>query len=121
MGCDRSIRDAWSGHRHDLEREDRPMIGIGLIGYGHWGPNHARIFHGQPASRVVAVADRDERRLEAAQNLIPFVSTTRDHRALLDHREVDAVVIATPLTTHYGLVREALQAGKDVLVEKPIC
>jgi predicted dehydrogenase len=97
------------------------MIQIGLIGYGHWGPNHARIFHGRPDARVVAVADRDERRLEAAQDLIPFVSTMRDHRALLDHPEVDAVVIATPLTTHYGLVREALQAGKDVLVEKPIC
>jgi predicted dehydrogenase len=97
------------------------MINVGLIGYGHWGPNHARIFNGQPDSRVVAVADRDEGRLQAAGDLIPFVSTMRDHRALLDHPEVDAVVIATPLTTHYGLVKEALQAGKDVLVEKPIC
>ncbi len=96
-------------------------IGIGLVGYGHWGPNHARIFNGHPDSRVVAVADRDEGRLRAAENVIPFVSTMQDHRALLDHPEVDAVVIATPLTTHYGLVKEALQAGKDVLVEKPIC
>jgi predicted dehydrogenase len=97
------------------------MINIGLIGYGHWGPNHARIFNGRSDSRVVAVADRDEGRLQAAQDLIPFLSTMRDHRALLDDPEVDAVVIATPLTTHYGLVKEALQAGKDVLVEKPIC
>lgn len=96
-------------------------IGIGLIGYGHWGPNHARIFNGQPDSRVVAIADRDEGRLQAAQDLIPFVSTMRDHRALLDHPEVDAVVIATPLMTHYSLVKEALQADKDILVEKPIC
>src|SRR5262245_25111604 len=97
------------------------MINLGLIGYGHWGPNHARIFESQSDSRVVAVADCDELRLKAAQDLMPFVSSTRDHRALLDNPEVDAVVIATPLTTHYGLVKEALEAGKDVLVEKPIC
>jgi len=46
------------------------MTNIGLIGYGHWGPNHARIFNGQRGCRVVAVADRDERRLEAAQRSI---------------------------------------------------
>lgn len=98
------------------------MIGIGLIGYGHWGPNHARIFNNNEfESRVVAVADSDERRLQAAEKLIPFVTTTRDHRGVLEHPEVEAVVIATPLTTHYGLVKEALLAAKDVLVEKPLC
>jgi predicted dehydrogenase len=97
------------------------MTRIGLIGYGHWGPNHARILHGQPDSRVVAVADTDERRLAAAQGLITNVSTTRDHRVLLESPEVDAVIIATPLLTHYSLVKEALLADKDVLVEKPLC
>ena len=54
------------------------MINIGLIGYGHWGPDHARIFNGQVDSLVVAVADPDERRLAAAQDQIPFVSATSD-------------------------------------------
>ena len=97
------------------------MIGIGLIGYGHWGPNHARTFNGQADSHVVAIADASEKRLEAAQKQVPYVTASSDHRAVIDHPEVDAVVIATPLTTHYGLVKEALLAGKDVLVEKPLC
>jgi predicted dehydrogenase len=97
------------------------MIGIGLIGYGHWGPNHARIFRGQPDSRVVAVADGSEPRREAARQALPWASTVADFRDLLSNAEVDAVVIATPLMTHHGLVKEALLAGKDVLVEKPIC
>lgn len=97
------------------------MLGIGLIGYGHWGPNHARIFNGQPDSKVVAVADTSERRRDAAQQVLPWASTSADYRVLLAHPEVDAVVIATPLMTHYGLIKEALLAGKDVLVEKPIC
>lgn len=97
------------------------MIGIGIIGYGHWGPNHARIFNNQLDSRVVAIADASEARREAARKLISGATTVSDHRALLDSPEVDAVVIATPLTTHYGLVKEALKAGKDVLVEKPLC
>jgi predicted dehydrogenase len=91
------------------------MINIGLIGYGHWGPDHARIFNGQVDSLVVAVADPDERRLAAAQDQIPFVSATSDHRILLDHPEVTTVVIATPLRTHFGLTREALLADKGVL------
>jgi predicted dehydrogenase len=97
------------------------MINIGLIGYGHWGPDHARIFNGQVDSLVVAVADPDERRLAAAQDQIPFVSATSDHRILLDHPEVTTVVIATPLRTHFGLTREALLADKGVLMEKPLC
>ena len=97
------------------------MIGIGLIGYGHWGPNHARTFGARADSHVVAIADASEKRLEAAQKQAPYVTASSDHRAVIDHPEVDAVVIATPLTTHYGLVKEALLAGKDVLVEKPLC
>ena len=56
------------------------MINIGLIRYGHWGPDHARIFNGQVDSLVVAVADPDERRLAAAQDQIPFVSATLSTR-----------------------------------------
>jgi predicted dehydrogenase len=99
----------------------KDKIGIGLIGYGHWGPNHARVFSGLAGCRVVAVSDSDDRRLDAAHRTMPDSVTTKDFRALLNHPELDAVVIATPLTTHFALVKEALQAGKDVLVEKPIC
>jgi predicted dehydrogenase len=97
------------------------VIQIGLIGYGHWGPNHARIFNAMPDCRVAAVCDSVPRRLEAVSSAYPLVQVTQDFKALLRDPELNAVVVATPLMTHYGLVKEALQAGKDVLVEKPIC
>lgn len=97
------------------------MVGIGLIGYGHWGPNHARAFHAPPESRVVAVGDPDPARLDAARRALPGVRLMIDGPSLLDDPEVDAVVIASPLSTHHELARRALEAGKDVLVEKPIC
>lgn len=97
------------------------MIGIGLIGYGHWGPNHARTFNALPDCAVRAVADADERRRAAAARALPTARVSADFREMLADPEVHAVVVATPLTTHHGLVKEALLAGKDVLVEKPIC
>src|SRR5262245_66210914 len=74
-----------------------------------------------PDCRVIAVCDAAPRRLEAVASAYPMIQITQDHRALLRNPEVNAVVIATPLMTHYALVKEALEAGKDVLVEKPIC
>lgn len=97
------------------------MVGIGLIGYGHWGPNHARAFQAPPESRVVAVADPDPARLDAARRALPGVRATGLGASICDDPGVDAVVIASPLSTHYDLARRALEAGKDVLVEKPIC
>jgi predicted dehydrogenase len=96
------------------------QIGIGLIGYGHWGPNHARVFNQFPDCRVHIVADRDDQRLRAVSRHFPGTETTSDHDVVLRHPEVDAVVIATPVKTHYSLVKSSLLAGKDVLVEKPI-
>src|SRR5262249_40295857 len=66
------------------------------------------------------VADRDVRRLQAVGAQFPGVETTTEFDAVLRHPRVDAVVIATPTNTHHSLVKSALQAGKDVLVEKPI-
>jgi predicted dehydrogenase len=97
------------------------MIGIGVIGYGHWGPNHVRVFGGLPDCRIVGIADGDERRLQVARQAVPGGVLTTDFRLLLRHPEVQAVVVSTPLTTHHAIVKEALLADKDVLVEKPIC
>jgi predicted dehydrogenase len=104
--------------------ESRPgdgnPVGIALIGYGHWGPNHARVFSQFTDSRVVAVADRDEKRLQAAARAVPGCLTTTQFEEVFARPDVQAVVIATPTTTHHSLVKAALAAGKDVLVEKPI-
>jgi predicted dehydrogenase len=99
---------------------DSKEIGIGLVGYGHWGPNHARVFSQLQGCRLIVVADRDSQRLQVVGRQAPGTMTTTDFDAVIQHPEVDAVVIATPTLTHHSLVKAALLAGKDVLVEKPI-
>jgi predicted dehydrogenase len=99
---------------------DPEEVRIGLIGYGYWGPNHARVFNELLGCRVQIIADRDKKRLEAAGRHSPGAETVSECDAVLQHPKVDAVVIATPTKTHYSLVKLALLAGKDVLVEKPI-
>ncbi len=96
------------------------MIGIGVIGYGYWGPNLVRNFAEVPGSRVVAVSDLRPERLAQVQARYPAVKTTQDHGDLIADPAIDAVVIATPVSTHFDLAMQALQAGKHVLVEKPL-
>src|SRR5262245_8659017 len=96
------------------------MIGIGVIGFGYWGPNLTRNFAEIPDARLVAISDLQEERLTLAQRRHPGVETTRDFRKLIEDRRVDAVVIATPVATHYELGMQALRAGKHVLIEKPM-
>src|SRR5215471_10530207 len=95
-------------------------ICVAVVGAGHWGPNLIRNFENPPASRVKAVVDRDRARLDQVRARFPRVEVTSELDAILADREVDALVIATPTNTHYALVKAALQAGKHVLVEKPI-
>jgi predicted dehydrogenase len=96
------------------------MLGIGLIGYGHWGPNHVRVFNGLQSGCVRVVADADAARLDAVRQQFPGTEVASRFEAVLQHPAVQAVVVATPVTTHHSLVKAALLAGKDVLVEKPI-
>ena len=95
-----------------------PVLRIGMLGYGYWGPHLVRNFAGVPEARVTVVADLDPARLAAGPSN-GWVSTT-DWQAVLEGPETDAVVIATPAATHHLLVKRALQAGKHVLVEKPL-
>lgn len=96
------------------------MIGVAVVGAGHWGPNLIRNFHDHQSSDVLWVVDLDQNRLERAAGKFPGVRTSGDYRSALDDPQVDAVVVATPTSTHYQFVRDSLHAGKHVLVEKPI-
>lgn len=96
------------------------MIGVAVIGAGHWGPNLLRNFADSRRSRVVHVVDLDEDRRRQVAERFPEVTVGADAQAALSDPEVDAVVVATPSSTHAALVRAALDAGKHVLVEKPI-
>ena len=96
------------------------MLRIAVLGAGHWGPNLIRNFHTHQASEVAWVADRDPARLALTRSRYPEVRTATDPAVPLADPEVDAVIVATPTVTHYELAKAALEAGKHVLVEKPI-
>ena len=96
-------------------------IGIGIIGFGLIGRLHARNFHALPGSRVTAVADVFQPRLEASVESIGGEAVRYgDFRKLLADKNVDAVVIATPDHWHALMTMMACAAGKDVYVEKPV-
>ena len=96
------------------------MIGIGIVGYGYWGPNLLRNFSEVPDCKVVSVSDLQDGRLAKVRARYPSVKTTTSFGDLIADPQVDAVVIATPVCTHFDLAMQALRAGKHVLVEKPI-
>jgi len=96
------------------------MIRLGMIGYGYWGPNLVRNFIEVPGSQVIAVSDLRQERLALVKARYPSIKTTTDHRDLILDPMIDAIVIATPVSTHFNLAMQALQAGKHVLVEKPM-
>lgn len=96
------------------------MIRIGVIGYGYWGPNLVRNFADARDTRMVAVSDLNEERLALIERRHPGVETTTDVQAVLNSPNIDAVAIATPVSTHFPLAMEALKAGKHVLIEKPM-
>ncbi|HEX3819885.1 MAG TPA: Gfo/Idh/MocA family oxidoreductase [Candidatus Sulfotelmatobacter sp.] len=96
------------------------MIRIGVIGYGYWGPNLVRNFFEAPEVQVVAVSDLRADRLAALGARYPTIQITSNYRELIDDPSIDAVAVATPVSTHYELALRALQAGKHVLVEKPL-
>jgi predicted dehydrogenase len=96
------------------------MIGIGVVGYGYWGPNLVRNLCEIHDARLRWVCDLQTERLAGVQNRYPSVQITEDYQQLLDDPQVDAICVATPVATHFPLAMKALRAGKHVFVEKPI-
>jgi predicted dehydrogenase len=96
------------------------MIKMGVIGCGYWGPNLIRNFHSSPDVEVVAIADLDSARLGHVGRLYPGASTHRDYRDLVNNSQLDAVVVATPVSTHFPIGMEVLGAGKHLFLEKPM-
>ena len=92
-------------------------IRVAAIGAGSWGRNHVRNLAALPESELVAVCDLSEQRREAVERQYPGVHTTADHAEAMDM--ADAVVIATPATSHAELALQAIDRGMPILVEKP--
>jgi predicted dehydrogenase len=91
-----------------------------VVGYGYWGPNIVRNVIERPEFRLSALCERDDGKAENFRRRHPGIPVERDLDAALADPKLEAVAIATPPHTHYDLVRRALEAGKHVLVEKPL-
>lgn len=96
------------------------LLRVAVIGCGYWGPKLARNFNSIEACDLVAVSDLDPNRLKDIKINYSNVEVTTDTSALLNRTDIDAVAIATPVSTHYPVALEAMQKGKHVLIEKPM-
>jgi predicted dehydrogenase len=96
------------------------MINVAIIGFGYWGPNLVRNFSGLADATVKRVVDLREERLNVVKKMYPNVEVSSDINALWTDNSIDAVVIATPVFTHFPLAKKALESGKHVLIEKPM-
>jgi predicted dehydrogenase len=96
------------------------MVRLAIVGYGYWGPNLVRNFAGIPDVQVVRVVDLRPERLEVVKRAYPGVEVSTDIDGLWKDHSIDAVVIATPVFTHFPLAKKALESGKHVLIEKPM-
>jgi predicted dehydrogenase len=95
-------------------------IKVGLIGYGYWGPNLLRNLHETDGVDVKVCVDLLPERRAAASKRYPNVQVSADVDEIVNDPEIDAVVLATPVFSHHSLAKRALEAGKHVLVEKPM-
>jgi predicted dehydrogenase len=118
-----SSAPAWNGNG---SRQARPQpsgaapLGVAVVGYGYWGPNLVRNIVERPDLTLAAVCEQDPARAAAIVQKHAGVPVLGDLEVALLHPNVDAVVVATPPRTHHPLVKRALEAGKHVLVEKPL-
>ena len=110
------------GARRSLAAEESAagVLNFGVVGLGYWGPNLLRVLAETSDVQVRWICDRDRQRLERFQTRYPAALATNRIDDILDDPAVDAVVIATPVFTHYSLASRALSAGKHTFVEKPL-
>jgi predicted dehydrogenase len=102
-----------------VDPELRP-VGIAVVGAGYWGPNLVRNALQSPATRLTSVCDSDLARADRLVSSFSGVDATHDLRQLLDDPEVEAIAVATPPAMHLEVAMAAIEAGKHVLVEKPL-
>ncbi len=95
-------------------------IKVGVIGCGYWGPNLIRNFNENYHTYLKYVCDLEDERLERIKLRYPSVIPTKNYKDLLRDKELQLIAIATPVQTHYNLAKEALEAGKHLLIEKPL-
>ena len=96
------------------------MLNLAIVGVGYWGPNLVRNFISAKNSHILKVCDINKERLNIIQSKYPSLETESDYNTILNDSDIDAVVLATPIESHFEMAKQALQAGKHVFVEKPL-
>ncbi|HEX2505582.1 MAG TPA: Gfo/Idh/MocA family oxidoreductase [Gaiellaceae bacterium] len=102
------------------QRSTGDALGVAVVGLGYWGPNLVRNLYELDGVEVVSVCDLAEEQLAALRRRYPTVERTTELADVLADPRVDAVLVATPVSTHAALASAALEAGKHVFVEKPL-
>jgi len=95
-------------------------MNLAIIGYGYWGPNLVRNFSTVPNSTIKLVIDGRRERLNIVQKTYPLVEISTNVNDAFLRTDIDVVIIATPVFTHFEFAKKALEAGKHVLIEKPM-
>ena len=108
-----------NGRGRELEPWRIP-VRVAVVGLGYWGPNLVRALFELPDAEVAAACDLERNRLDILRRRYPGIATTSRFEDLLEDRTIEAIAIATPISTHYELASRALRAGKHVFVEKPL-
>ena len=108
-----------AGDRSSRQTLDRTLT-LAVVGVGYWGPNLIRNLHELPVVKRIVACDLRHERLEGITRRFPSMVATTRYEDVLADPDVDAVIVATPISTHYALASAALQAGKHVMVEKPL-
>ena len=98
----------------------RRTVNVAVVGLGYWGPNLLRVLADDPAVEIAWICDRNPERLARFHRRHPLARTTADIGPILEDPRVDAVVLATPVCTHYDLAAASLAAGKHTFIEKPL-
>lgn len=96
------------------------MIRIAVVGAGYWGPNLIRNTYKNPNIELVGICDKSQSALDKMHELYPSVPIFTDYDSMLSQAKLDGVIVATPAATHYNLAKKALEAGINVMVEKPL-
>jgi predicted dehydrogenase len=112
--------DIGTGTGHDIGTGTGHDIGTAVVGYGYWGPNLARNVAECPGLALLALCDSDPSRLGLFARRHPEARAVRELDELLADPAIEAVIVATPPQTHHALARRLLEAGRHVLVEKPL-
>ncbi len=115
-----AVGEAAEHGAHAAAARRRTLGGVAVVGLGYWGPNWARNLYQMQCARRVVCCDFSHQRLAHVKNLYPAIETTTELDDVLRDSGIEAVIVATPVSTHFDIASRSLAAGKSTLVEKPL-